>query len=234
MSETEYAICEQTKEEKPYEKFIRYGAESLSDEELLALIIRTGTVGKDALALAGEVLHKCGKSHGLIGLHHLEVSDLMQIGGIGEVKAVKIKCIAELSNRIARQKVRFEEALTGPAAIAAYFMESMRHLEYEKCIAVYLDSKCHILSETTVSIGSISHANLSKRELFRHALKANAAQIILLHNHPSGDPTPSREDALITEKVQQAARLMEIPLVDHIIIGDNTYFSFREEGILKL
>jgi DNA repair protein RadC len=133
---------------------------------------------------------------------------------------------------MARQKVQFQETFKGPQAIAAYFMEDMRHLECEKCIALYLDSKCHMLSETTLSIGSINNAFLSKRELFRNALKINASQVILLHNHPSGDPTPSREDVELTKRIQEAAILMEIPLVDHIIIGDHTYISFREKGML--
>lgn len=216
----------------PYEKFMLCGAESLSDEELLALIIRTGTAGKDALTVSGEVLSMCGRRHGLLGLHHLDVQDLMRIGGIGEVKAIKIKCIAELSNRIARQKISFQTELTNPAAISDYYMESMRHLEHEKCIALYLDSKCRLLSEVTLSIGTVNSAIVSRRELFKNALKANASQIVLLHNHPSGDPTPSGEDVEMTQKIRQAAILMELPLVDHIIIGDHTYISFREKGML--
>lgn len=216
----------------PYEKFMLCGAESLSDEELLALIIRTGTAGKDALTVAGEVLSMCGRGHGLLGLHHLDVQDLMRIDGIGEVKAVKIKCIAELSNRIARQKIGFQTELKNPAAIADCYMESMRHLEQEKCIALYLDSKCRLLNEATLSIGTVNSAFVSRRELFKNALKANASQIVLLHNHPSGDPSPSSEDVEMTQKIRQAAVLMELPLVDHIIIGDHTYISFREKGML--
>lgn len=234
MNKTEYMIKEKDMLHKPYEKFLRLGPESLSDEELLALIIRTGTSKKNALMLAEDVLRLCGKGYGLVGLHHVEISDLKQIEGIGEVKAVKLKCIAELSNRIAKQKIHFKDCLSGPAAIAAYFMESMRHLEYEKCIAVYLDCKCHLLSEYTLSIGTINQAVFSTRELYRHALKCNAAQIIILHNHPSGDPTPSKEDVSITSQIMEASRLMDIPLVDHIIIGDNTYVSFREKELLKL
>lgn len=224
---------ESLKEElKPYEKFMLFGAESLSDEELLALIIRTGTAGKDAVTLAGEVLSMCGRGHGLLGLHHLDVQDLMRVDGIGEVKAVKIKCIAEISNRIARQRVCFQTILKNPSVIADYYMESMRHLEQEKCIALYLDCKCRLLSEVTLSIGTIDSAYVSRRELFKNAFKANASQIILLHNHPSGDPSPSSEDMEMTQKINQAAMLMELPLVDHIIIGDHSYISFREKGML--
>ena len=234
MLPTEYAGTANTTVLKPYEKFLRYGAGQLSDEELLAVIIRTGTAGRDALALANEVLHHCGKSHGLAGLHHLEVSELTEIDGIGEVKAVKIKCIAELSRRIARQRVLYEDALTGPSAIAAYFMEDLRHLEYEKCMAVYLDSKCHILSEMTLSVGSINYTQIPVRELFKNAFRVNAAQIILLHNHPSGDPNPSKDDLHMTERIVNACKLIGLTLADHIVIGNNTYTSFREKGFFSI
>ncbi|MBE5871588.1 MAG: JAB domain-containing protein [Lachnospiraceae bacterium] len=230
MLPTEYAGSRETEVLKPYEKFLRYGAEQLSDEELLAVIIRTGKAGRDALTLAHDVLHHCGNSHGLAGLHHVEVAQLMEIDGIGEVKAIKIKCIAELSKRISRQRILHESALTGPASIAAYFMEDLRHLEYEKCIAVYLDSKCHILAEMTLSLGSINSTQIPVRELFKNAFRANAAQIILLHNHPSGDPTPSKDDLHMTERIINACKLIGLTLADHIIIGNNTYISFREKG----
>ena len=232
MSQTE-TVVKETGALMPYEKFVRYGAQALSDEELLAVIIRTGMAGKDALSLAGEVLRLCGKNRGLTGLYHLELKELMSIEGIGQVKAVKIKCIAELSRRIAKQRVRPTDTLNGPSAIAAYFMEDMRHLEYEKCIAVYLDSKCHILSEITLATGSVSHAQLPVRELFKNAFSVNASQIILLHNHPSGDPAPSGDDIRITERIARAAAMLELNLADHIIIGDHTYISFREQGIMK-
>ena len=217
---------------KPYEKCKEFGVTALTDQELLAVIIRLGTANKDAMALAAEVLGLCGKEKGLLGLHHLEIRDFMQIDGIGEVKAVKLKCIAELSNRIARKRVMHGSTFEGPAQIAAYYMEAMRHLEKEEGRALFLDAKCNLLAEEIISIGSISSAVIPRRELFRGALKANAAQIVLLHNHPSGDPTPSREDIGVTAEILKASQLMEIPLVDHIIIGDNTYISLKERGLL--
>lgn len=217
---------------RPYEKFINYGPDSMSDEELLALILRTGTTGKDAVSVAKDVLEADECHRGLLGIHHLSLEDLTNIQGIGTVKAVKLKCIAELSIRMSMQRQILGDALCGPAQIAMYYMESMRHLEYEQCLVLFMDSKCHILQEKLLSIGTISSTVISKRELMKAAFKVNAAQIILLHNHPSGDPTPSCDDKIFTEQINYICTMFEIPLVDHIIIGDNTYISFKEKGFL--
>lgn len=216
----------------PYDKFLKYGAQSLSDEELLAIILRTGTKGEDAVTLACRVLDVCGKQRGIEGLHHVTLAQLMEIGGIGEVKAVKLKAIAELSTRIANAKVKQDVCFRHPGDVAAAYMEQMRHLEKEHCIAVYVDGKDCRITDVRLSVGSLNCSLLSAREIFKQALQCNAYAVILLHNHPSGDPAPSREDIQLTQRLKEASDIMEIPLLDHIIIGDNTYISLREKGVL--
>ena len=234
MQETYIVKHIQNKQQlRPYEKFLKYGPDAMADEELLALILRTGTTGKDAVGVARDVLDADVCHRGLLGIHHLSLEDLTKIQGIGTVKAVKLKCIAELSIRMSMQRQALKESLCGPSQIAMYYMESMRHLENEQCLALFMDSKCHVLQEKLLSIGTISSTVISRRELMKAAFKANAAQIILLHNHPSGDPTPSRDDRFFTEQIYNICAMFEIPLVDHIIIGDNTYISFKEKGFLN-
>lgn len=216
----------------PYDKFLSLGAESLSEEELLAIILRTGTKGEDAVTLACRVLEVCGRRQGILGLHHVTLKELMQIKGIGEVKAVKLKAIAELSSRIAASRVEQDVFFRCPAEVSEAYMERMRHLEKEYCIAVYMDSKDSRIKDANLSIGNLNSSILSAREIFRQALLCNAASVILLHNHPSGDSTPSKEDISLTLRLKEAAKIMEIHLLDHIIIGDNTYTSLKEKGVL--
>ncbi len=216
----------------PYDKFIKNGPQSLSDEELLAIILRTGTKGEDAVTLACRVLELCGEQRGIEGLHHVTLDRLMQINGIGEVKAVKLKAIAELSTRIANAKVKKDIAFRCPQEVADAYMEQMRHLEQETCVAVFVDSKDCRIKDVVLSVGSINHSIMSAREIFKQALRCNAAAVILLHNHPSGNPAPSSNDIQLTLRLKEASNIMEVPLIDHIIIGDNTYISLREKGVL--
>lgn len=218
-----------TNAEKPYDRFLKAGPEALTDTELLAIIIRTGCKGADATALAREILNKAG-DYGIAGLYHMTLDELLQIKGIGLVKAVKIKCIAELSNRIARSKKGQRIVFRSPAETAEYYMEQMRHLEKEQCRCAFLDSAMGLIGDKVLSIGTVNASLVSGRELFMEALSAKAVNLMLLHNHPSGSANPSREDVQLTEKLWEASRFMDIPLTDHIIIGDNCYYSFREHG----
>lgn len=218
-----------TNAEKPYDRFLKAGPEALTDTELLAIIIRTGFQGADATTLAREILNKAG-DYGIAGLYHMTVDELLQIKGIGLVKAVKIKCIAELSNRITRAKKGRHIVFSSPADTAEYYMEQMRHLEKEQCLCAFLDSAMGLIGDKVLSIGTVNASLFSGREIFMEALCAKAVNLMLLHNHPSGSVNPSREDIHLTDKVAAASRFMDIPLIDHIIIGDNCYYSFREHG----
>jgi DNA repair protein RadC len=223
----------ETNQEMPYDKFLLRGAETLSDCELLAIIIRTGTTQDTPQEIAQKILDYNGNSNGLLGICHMDLNELQAIHGIGQVKAIKIKCIAELSKRISMASSKERLNFHNPKTIADYYMEQMRHLEIEKVILVYLDNKSKLLDDYLLSQGTINTSLLSPREIFLRAIKSQAVFIVLLHNHPSGDPTPSRQDILMTKRLKELSEMMEIPLLDHIIIGDNKYVSLKEAGYLS-
>lgn len=221
------------KEAMPYERFLAFGPENLTDAELLAIILRTGTKDKNALELAREILQLQENMQGkLIGLHQLTIKELKLIPGIGQVKAVKIKAISELTKRMTRQSIREKEQFDSAEKLADYFMESMRHFTIERVLLVMLDNKGHLLGQREISQGTVNASLISPREIFILALKFDASSIVLIHNHPSGDPSPSKADIDITGQIRACSKLMNIPLIDHIIIGDHTYTSFRELGFI--
>ncbi len=217
---------------KPYEKFLKHGAASLTDAELLAIIIRTGTRNASALSIAKQLLDRFEQNRQLNSLHHITMQELMEIDGIGEVKAVKIKCIAELSTRMAKQHAAQTLDFRTPSSIADYYMEQLRHEEVEKVLLLLLDTKLHLMEEYLLSKGTVNASLLSTREVFRHALRAGACKIVLLHNHPSGNCNPSMEDLSVTKKIMEAGKLMEVPLLDHLIVGDGCYLSLKEHGYI--
>lgn len=218
--------------ERPYEKAAEYGVESLSDAELLAVILRTGTKDKSVRELAEEIL-KLGNPSGLPGLLHHSLADYQEIRGIGSVKAVQLSCIGELSKRIWKSaKVTSELICRNPAVIAEYFMEEMRHKEQEFLKMLILNTKNVLMKDIDISKGTVNASLATPREIFIEALKYRGTSVILLHNHPSGDPTPSNDDCLFTKRVAEAGKMIGISLLDHIIIGDNSYVSLKERGIL--
>ncbi len=218
------------KTERPYEKCLERGAESLSDAELLSVILRTGTHGESALEMSRKILSLNGEKSGLLGIYHLSAEELMRVRGLGKVKAVQLKCIVELSRRISRS--RFSEGISfqDPVAVAQYYMEDMRHLEQENAILVMLNSKGKLIRDEVLSKGTVRASLISPREIFIEAVKHQAVSIILLHNHPSGNPDPSEEDIRMTERVRRAGAMLGIELLDHIIIGDCQAVSMREQG----
>ena len=216
--------------ERPYEKCEHSGAGSLTDAELLAVLLRTGKKGENVLELSRRLLYE--KGQGILGIHQLDMAQLRQMKGIGRVKAIQIACISELAKRLAKATASETLSFTCPASIAKYYMEEMRHEKQEHMKLLMLNSKSHLLGESDISKGTVNSSLITPRELFIEALQKNAVSIILLHNHPSGDPTPSRSDILITERIYQAGLLIGIDLLDHIIIGDNCYMSFSEAELL--
>lgn len=217
---------------RPYEKCLACGAEALSDAELLAVIIRCGASGVSAVKLAEQVLTLGRQKQGLLGIHHLSLKELMELKGIGEVKAIQIKCIGELSKRIARTAAGERLAFDEPASVAAYYMEALRHEEQEQMICMMLDTKNHLLGEEILSKGTVNASVITPREIYLLALSYRAVSILLVHNHPSGDPTPSREDLLFTQRTAQAGELLGVCLLDHIVIGDCSYCSMKQEKLL--
>ena len=220
--------------ERPYEKCIREGESSLSDSELLAVILRCGTRGSSSLALANKILNHMNLTSypGLLGILHSSLSELQKIHGIGTVKAVQLKCIGELAKRIASTAAKQELNFQHPDSIAAYYMERLRHQEQELMICMMLDNQNHLLGDPVLSKGTVNATLITPREIFIEAVRYHAVNLILLHNHPGGNPSPSKCDREITERIFQAGELLGIHLLDHIIIGDQRYVSFKETGIL--
>ncbi len=217
--------------EKPYEKCCKYGAEVLSDAELIAVILRTGTRGISAVALAREILNREGG--GILNLYRMTLHELTDIPGIGRVKAVQLKCMAELSKRLTKTTRQHRVKLTDAASVADYYMEQLRHETKEKLLVCMFDAKCSLIGDEVISVGTVNASLTSPREVFLAAMNHKAVQIILLHNHPSGQPAPSKQDEMVTERICLCGELLGIRLSDHIIIGDNMYYSFREEGLIK-
>ena len=219
--------------ERPYEKCLRCGPECLTDAELLAAIIRTGSRGESSLALSERLLALGRPGDGLVALLHHSLTDLTKIRGIGPVKGVQLACVGELSKRAwKRQALEERQTFHSPEEIAAYCMEDMRHLETEEVRALFLDTRQTLLKETVLSRGTVNASVLSPREVLIEALRCRAVSLVLVHNHPSGDPTPSRDDKLLTQRIREAANVIGIPLIDHIVIGDLRFFSFRQENLL--
>ena len=221
---------------RPYERCLTYGAAVLSDRELLAVILRSGVIGKNALDVADGILQAMdgGSYKGLTGLLHASTKDLMKIEGIGKVKAIQLKCIGELSRRIASASARQSLTFSQPSTIADYYMERLRHEEQECVIVMMLDSRNHLMGEPVLSKGTANASMITPREIYIEALRYHAVSIILVHNHPSGDPSPSLCDIELTECAASAGQTLGIRLLDHIIIGDHRYMSFREAGITGL
>ena len=216
--------------ERPYEKFLSLGASGLSDADLLAIIIKTGTKDKSAVDIAQEILS--GRHGNLLNLYEMSYDELIQVSGIGQIKAIQLKAVAELSMRISKAKRARSIRMNTPVTIADYYMEQMRHLQQEVVICAYFDVKSRFLGDKFISKGSLSSSVVDISSVMRTALEKNASKIVLLHNHPSGDCTPSKDDIAVTDRLAEGSRIFSIELCDHIIIGDNEYYSFYENKII--
>lgn len=219
-------------ERRPYEKFINHGPESLTDSELLAIIIRTGSKGQQSIELADKILSYHNNEKGILNILHLNFNELLKIKGIGRVKATQIKCVAELSKRISKTRAHKELTFSHPTTIANYYMEDLRHCEREQLLLLLLNTKNVLIKDIILSKGTVNASLISTREILIESLKYDAVYIILLHNHPSGNPEPSKEDIINTHRIKAAGDLIGITLIDHIIIGDNKYVSLKEREIL--
>ncbi len=225
--------------ERPRERLVRFGAASLSNAELVAILLRTGTSGASALDVAQRVL-ALGNEEGAprsgeqdLGLRHLVTStieELRGVPGVGQSKAAQLKAAVELGRRITSASAA-RACVRSPEDVSTLVMEEMRYLDREQFRIVLLDAKNHVLGVRIVSVGSLSSSIVHPREIFKEAIARSSAAIILVHNHPSGDPTPSQEDLEVTRRLVEAGRLLGIEVLDHIVVGDNRYVSFKEKGI---
>ena len=213
---------------RPREKLLNYGASSLADEELLALILGTGSKGEDVLELSKRILRDIGGIHGLLTC---SVEEFMAIKGIKTAKAAQISSVCEIYKRLAKpknKKIRVKK----PSDIASLIMNDIFFIEQEVFMVITLNSKNNVLSKKEIFRGSLNSSLVHPREVFKEALKKSAASIIICHNHPSGDPTPSKEDINVTKRIEECGKIMGIDLLDHIIIGDKDYISLKEDGYL--
>lgn len=231
MSQTYLTVKELPISERPYEKCEKFGVGVLSDAELLAVIIRTGTKQQRVIELAVNILNYSTAYPGLKGLNYLSLEELRKIKGIGRVKAIELLCLTEITKRMAKEIQREGLRLTTPHCVAEYYMQDMRHLMREQVLLLMLDSKNKIIKDMIISEGTINASIMPTREVFVAAVKYEAVNIILLHNHPSGDPTPSAEDIRVTKRIAEAGNLIGVALMDHLIIGDNRYISLKEQGL---
>ncbi len=229
MNEKKITMKELPVSERPFEKCMETGIEALSDKELLTILIRTGSYPYRADEVALNVLSYCGNK-GITALFRMIPDELSQIPGIGKVKAVQLAAACELSRRIASSKKPFGNRFVSSKAIADYYIPMLSKKTREQFYVIVLDTKNRVLHEELLSIGNISSAIADPRDIFQIVLKYNGSSIVLLHNHPSGDPTPSTEDIKITKRISQAGHIMGVDVEDHVIIGGNSYVSLREDG----
>lgn len=224
-------VKELPRELQPYERCLEYGANNLSDAELIAIIIKSGVKGKQSIQLAKELIEGNNGREGIIRLMYYTYDELIAIKGIGKVKALQILCLGELSRRISKSYVKERGiSFSNPNSIAKYYMEDFRYKEKEEMLVILIDTKGHLIKEIKLFTGSVNSVMAEPRDIFIEALKFFAAGIILLHNHPSGDATPSTGDYEATDRIAMAGKIIGIPVIDHIIIGDNTYTSLKEQG----
>ncbi|WHZ00328.1 RadC family protein [Peribacillus simplex] len=222
-------IRDYPKEERPRERFLQEGPQSLSNQELLALLLRTGSREESVLQLSGRLINSF---KGLRLLKEASVEELTVIKGIGEAKAIQILASVELGRRINNLNDQDRYVIRSPEDGANYCMEEMRFLSQEHFVCLYLNTKNQVLQKTTVFIGSLNASIVHPREVFKEAFKRSAASIICLHNHPSGDPSPSREDIEVTKRLVECGKIIGIEVLDHIIIGEHKYVSLKEKGYL--
>lgn len=215
--------------EKPREKLMKLGVSNLSNVELLAIILDTGSCDKSVLDLSQEVL---SLSKGLSGIRGLSIKDFMSIKGIGPAKTGRILASLELSSRIAKQESENLFQIDSAVSVANLFMEELRYQKREVFKVLFLDTKNKIICDRNISVGSLNASIVHPREVFKEAVLYSSNKIFLIHNHPSGDTEPSREDILVTERLKKAGELLGIEVLDHIIIGNGKYSSLRECGYL--
>ena len=221
-----YKFKELPNEEKPRERLKIYGSSNLSNEELLMIILKSGTKKYSVKELAFKLLRECG---GLVGLKNMSLNKLLEIEGIGEVKAVEILAVVELARRM-NAPILEKELLkcNNPNSIISYFNYLFKDKLQEEFYCLYLDNKKKYIDKLKLFVGSINYSVVHPREIFKNAYLMNASFIICIHNHPSGDPLPSQEDIVLTSKLKDIGELHGIGVVDHIIIGKDSYYSFYE------
>jgi DNA repair protein RadC len=230
VTDVNYTIKQIPKQERPREKLIKFGPQALTNSELMAIVLRVGSNKDTAITLSQKILNY--EDRGLKNIATPDAELLLGFHGISHAKAAQLMAAVELGKRVSRLDYDDRFKVTSPQDIANYLMEDMRYLKKEHFKIIILDTKNKVLDVCTISIGSLNSSIVHPREVFHEAVKKSAASILLVHNHPSGETQPSREDINITKRLIEAGELMGIKVLDHIIIGDGVYLSFKEENII--
>lgn len=226
MQEYKIRILDMQKDERPRERLIKNGPSALSDSELLAIILRTGSKQENVINLSQRIL----KEYNIKQLSQVNLAQLMKVHGIKESKAAQIAACFEIARRLESFEEVKKPKISSPEDVYRRVYPRMREQKKEMFIELCLDTKNQIIREDIISVGSLNANIVHPREVFKLALAESAAHIIVAHNHPSGDPTPSREDIEITKKLAETGNIMGITVLDHVIIGDGRHFSMKEAG----
>ncbi len=224
-----FTIAELPTDERPRERLQYYGAGALSNAELIAILLRTGIKGENVLNLSNRLLMSYG---GILGLSRVEFSELAAVRGLGPAKASQLQAALELGRRLMLASPRQRPQITSPTDAANMLMLEMGQLEQEHLRVVLLDTKHYVLSSPTIYKGNVNSAVIRVAEVMRPAVRVNASAMIVAHNHPSGDPTPSPEDVQVTRRIAEAASVFDIKLLDHIVIGNQRFVSLKERGLM--
>ena len=223
-----YRIRDLECSQRPRERLASLGGTSLSNAELIAILLRTGIKGINAVQLGQKILMDCG---GLAGLHRLSYTELCRMHGVGPAKAAQIKAAVELGSRFAASTPTELPVIQSPEDAASLILYEMGALEQEHLNVMLLDTRNRMVKLVEVYRGSLNSSLIRVSEVFKEAVRANAAAIIVVHNHPSGDPTPSPEDISVTRAIVQAGKLLDIEVLDHIVVGKNKFISLKSRGL---
>jgi len=229
MSEpSHYRITDLPADDRPRERLVKLGAQALSSAELIAILLRVGVPGESAVQVGQRLLQAFG---GLSGLHRAHIDELCAQHGIGEAKAAQIKAAIELGRRLTLEAPEEKPTINSPADAAALVQYEMSALEKEEMRVILLDTRNHVVDIVTVAHGSLNAAQMRVGEIFTPAVRRNVAALIAVHNHPSGDPTPSPQDVAITRAMIEAGKLLDIEVLDHLVIGMGKYVSLKEKKL---
>lgn len=215
--------------DRPRERLVNQGATSLSNQELIAIMLRTGTRQESVLHLANRVLHHFEQ---IQQLKDASIEELTSINGIGQAKAVQLLAAVELGRRLSSKQTDAKFTIRSPKDAASFLMADMTSLKQEHFVVLFLNIKNQVLHRQTIFVGSLNASIVHPREIFREAVRRSAASIVCAHNHPSGNPAPSPEDIAVTKRLMEAGSIVGIELLDHIIIGDHQFISLNEKGYM--
>ncbi len=226
-------IMEMCPDERPREKMRQKGARALSNAELLAILISSGTGGKNVLELAQEVMLSCGGRLALLATMPLEILERQK--GVGKVKAITIAAALELGRRSFEElSIMDKRSITSPAMVYQIMIPHLKNIDHEECWIIMMNRSHYVIGKEMISSGSMENTSLDTKKILRRAIEKQCSYVILVHNHPSGNPRPGEADIYQTERLKRTLRAVEISLIDHIIVAEDSYFSFSEDQVCKI